>query len=70
MPFTMAWGMTFSFFALYLVSAKCSFPIFDFLFIVSMEIWIALSNEFCETLIHFQLLVYFLLMPFRTWTEL
>ena len=52
MPFTMAWGMTFSFFALYLVSAKWS-PIFDF-FIVSVEIWFALSNEFCETLIHFQ----------------
>ena len=29
LPLTVAWGMTFSFFALYLVSAKCSFPIFN-----------------------------------------
>ena len=27
---------------------------FWFFFIVSVEIWFALSNEFCETLIHFQ----------------
>ena len=38
-------------------------------FIVSVEIWFALSNELCETLIHFQLLVHFLLVSFRSRAE-
>ena len=42
--------MAFSFFTLYLVSAKCSFPIFIFLVIVSTEVSIALSNTFYEIL--------------------